>query len=160
MLSALSTGADGVSGLPDRKELLYERQLHRHSSEQIKHAESLPQGQRTYQSKVWIDGFSGNGLTSQRMLSDWSNYFYLGQVSPAYDAINRHTTKRLRQWLCRKHQVKTKKHMRFCQERLWMEHGLVRLSLRLRHRLKVKAVGKSKPFNLKLNASAHDSPLS
>ena len=65
MLSALSTGADGVAGLPDRKELPYERQLHRQSSEQIKHAESLPQGQLTYQSKVWIDGFSGNGLTSQ-----------------------------------------------------------------------------------------------
>ena len=64
-LSALSTGADGVSGLPDRKELPFERQQHRHSSEQIKHAESLPRGHRTYQSKVWIDGFSGNGLTSQ-----------------------------------------------------------------------------------------------
>lgn len=67
MLSALPTGADGVSGLPDRKELPYEQQqLHQHSSEQIKHAESLPQGQRTYQSKVWIDGFSRNGLTSQQ----------------------------------------------------------------------------------------------
>ncbi len=54
MLSALSTGADGVSGLPDWKELSYERQLHRHSSEQIKHAESLPQGQRTYSRKYGL----------------------------------------------------------------------------------------------------------
>ena len=32
------------------------------------------------------------------MLSGWSNYFRLGQVSPAYEAVDRHTTKRLRQW--------------------------------------------------------------
>ena len=37
------------------------------------------------------------------MHSGWANYFRLGQVSPAYAAIDAHTTKRLRQWLCRKH---------------------------------------------------------
>ena len=62
------------------------------------------------------------------MLSGWSNYFYLGQVSPAYSAIDRHTTKRLRQWFCRKHQVKTGKYVRFSNKRLWNDHGLVRLS--------------------------------
>ena len=43
------------------------------------------------------------------LLSGWSNYFYLGQVSPAYSAIDRHTTKRLRQWFSRKHRVKAGK---------------------------------------------------
>ena len=62
------------------------------------------------------------------MLSGWSNYFYLGQVSPAYEVIDRHTIKRLRQWFCRKHQVKAGKYVRFSDNRLWTEHGLVRLS--------------------------------
>ncbi len=62
------------------------------------------------------------------MLSGWSNYFYLGQVSPAYSAIDRHTTKRLRQWLSRKHQVKAGKYVRFSNKRLWNDHGLVCLA--------------------------------
>ena len=37
-----------------------------------------------------------------RLLTGWANYFILGQVSPAYVAIDRHATRRLRQWLCRK----------------------------------------------------------
>ena len=32
-----------------------------------------------------------------RTMSGWANYFSLGQVSPAYNAVNRHTGKRLRQ---------------------------------------------------------------
>ena len=39
-----------------------------------------------------------------RTMSGWANYFSLGQVSPAYNAVNRHTGKRLRQWLGRKPQ--------------------------------------------------------
>ena len=34
-----------------------------------------------------------------RLLTGWANYFTLGQVSPAYVAIDRHATRRLRQWL-------------------------------------------------------------
>ena len=37
-----------------------------------------------------------------RMISGWAQYFQLGQVSPAYAAVDAHATKRLRQWLCRK----------------------------------------------------------
>ena len=32
-----------------------------------------------------------------RVLSGWVNYFTLGQVSPAYASIDRHTARRLRQ---------------------------------------------------------------
>ena len=35
-----------------------------------------------------------------RILSGWANYWHLGQVSPAYAAIDAHTGRRLRQWLC------------------------------------------------------------
>ena len=36
-----------------------------------------------------------------RLLTGWANYFTLGQVSPACVAIDRHATRRLRQWLGR-----------------------------------------------------------
>ena len=44
-----------------------------------------------------------------RLIVGWANYFTLGQVSPAYAAIDQHATRRLRQWLCRKHKVRSGK---------------------------------------------------
>jgi len=79
-----------------------------------------------------------NGLLSpevvvarlNRLLTGWANYFTLGQVSPAYAAVDRHATRRLRQWLCRKHKVRTGKEVRFPAERLVQEYGLTRLAPR------------------------------
>ena len=65
-----------------------------------------------------------------RLLAGWANYFILGQVSPAYAMIDWHTTRRLRQWLCRKHKVRTGKEVRFPAIRLWSEYGLTRLEPR------------------------------
>ena len=65
-----------------------------------------------------------------RLLTGWANYFTLGQVSPAYEAIDRHVIRRLRQWLCRKHKVRSGKEVRFPSERLWNEYALTRLSPR------------------------------
>ena len=65
-----------------------------------------------------------------RLLTGWANYFTLGQVSPAYEAVDRHATRRLRQWICRKHQVRTGKEVRFPAMRLWQEYGLTRLGPR------------------------------
>jgi group II intron reverse transcriptase/maturase len=65
-----------------------------------------------------------------RLMTGWANYFTLGQVSPAYAAVDRHATRRLRQWLCRKHKVRTGKEMRFPAERLWYEYRLTRLAPR------------------------------
>ena len=65
-----------------------------------------------------------------RLLTGWANYFILGQVSPAYAMIDWHTTRRLRQWLCRKHKVRTGKEVRFPAMRLWSEYGLTRLEPR------------------------------
>ena len=62
------------------------------------------------------------------MLSGWANYFHLGQVSPAYVAVDAHATKRLRQWLCRKHKVSSRKYVRFSNARLYEKYGLVRLA--------------------------------
>ena len=63
-----------------------------------------------------------------RTLSGWANYFSLGQVSPAYDAVNRHTGKRLRQWLGRKHQTRVGRYVRYSEERLSAGYGLLRLT--------------------------------
>jgi len=38
-----------------------------------------------------------------RKINGWANYFCLGTVSPAYRTVERHTCRRLRQWLCVKH---------------------------------------------------------
>ena len=62
-----------------------------------------------------------------RILTGWANYFCLGQVSPAYYAVDKHAVRRLRQWLCRKHQVRAGKYVRFPDLGLWYDYGLARL---------------------------------
>ncbi len=63
-----------------------------------------------------------------RTMTGWANYFSLGHVSPAYSAVNRHAVQRLRRWLCRKHKVKFGTFVRFPDERLHDEYGLMRLT--------------------------------
>ena len=65
-----------------------------------------------------------------RLLNGWANYFILGQVSPAYATVDRHATRRLRQWFRRKHKVRSGEYVRFSDERLWYEYGLARLAPR------------------------------
>jgi len=65
-----------------------------------------------------------------RLLTGWAHYFTLGQVRPAYAAIDQHATRRLRQWLCRKHKVRAGKVVRFPADRLWSEYGLTHLAPR------------------------------
>ena len=68
-----------------------------------------------------------------RLMLGWSNYFILGQVRPAYAAIDRHALKRLLQWRCRKHKAETRNPVRLGYERLWTRHGLIRLGPRTTH---------------------------
>ena len=74
-----------------------------------------------------------------RMMSGWANYFDLGQVSPARKAVDTHATRRLRQWFTRKHKVRSGRHVRFSDERLWTSHGLARLGLKPRNLPRAKA---------------------
>ena len=67
-----------------------------------------------------------------RTLRGWANYFCLGPVSPAYRAINTHTTKRLRRWLCRKHKVQGTGIKRYPNQYLHEQLGLINLPVRTR----------------------------
>ena len=63
-------------------------------------------------------------------LAGWANYFQLGQVSPAYRAVDRHVCYRLREWLRAKHKVVGSGYTRFPDSYLYQTLGLIRLPLR------------------------------
>jgi RNA-directed DNA polymerase len=65
-----------------------------------------------------------------RLTVGWANYFCLGPVSKAYRAVERHTRRRLRWWLCAKHKVQGAGTTRYPDDLLHDEFGLVRLTLR------------------------------
>ncbi len=67
-----------------------------------------------------------------RKLDGWANYFRLGQVSKAYRAVDSHARRRLRHWLCRKHQVGGRGTSRFPDAYLHQTLGLTRLEGRKR----------------------------
>ena len=105
-------GSSYIGTLPSKASV---QNLCRKVSEQTSRKYGLMDSQETVKRLNW-------------MLSGWSNYFYLGQVSPAYSAIDNHMTKRLRQSFCRMHQIKVRKYVRFSNKRLWNDHGLACLS--------------------------------
>jgi hypothetical protein len=65
-----------------------------------------------------------------RTMIGWANYFCLGPVSKAYQAVDGHARKRLRQWLCAKHQISWRATKRYSDEILYEVLGLVRLTER------------------------------
>jgi len=65
-----------------------------------------------------------------RRLIGWANYFCLGPVSKAYRAVERHARRRLRQWLCAKHQRPGQGIGRYSDATLHEGLGLVRLAKR------------------------------
>ena len=67
-----------------------------------------------------------------RLLLGWSNYFCLGPVSKAYGSVDRHTRRRLRQWLRAKHKVQGEGTARFPDAYLHQELGLLQLQERTR----------------------------
>ncbi len=85
--------------------------------------------EKTDRKSVWMDT-EAKVAELNRMISGWANYFSLGQVSPAYKSIDRHTTRRLRRWLCHKHKVKSGQYVRFPDARLRRDFGLIHLERR------------------------------
>jgi group II intron reverse transcriptase/maturase len=63
-----------------------------------------------------------------RQMIGWANYFCLGPVWKAYGAVERHTCRRLRQWLRAKHGRKGRGTKRYSDQILHDQFGLVRLN--------------------------------
>src|ERR1017187_2360344 len=101
---------------------------------------TVPSKKRVLRLCQAVSEFTGRHSTSQdaekivgtlnRKLTGWSNYFCLGPVSNAYRAVDRHTVRRLRQWLRTKHKVQGRGTQRFSEDLLYSQFGLVRLKLR------------------------------
>ena len=68
-----------------------------------------------------------------RKLTGWANYFCLGPVTPAYQAINTHCIRRLRRWLCKKHKVRGTGKTRYPDQYLYEQLGLINLPKRTRN---------------------------
>jgi RNA-directed DNA polymerase len=65
-----------------------------------------------------------------RAMIGWANYFCLGPASKAYRAVEKHASKRLRQWLCAKYKEVWPGTKRFPKVSLHEVLGLVRLTKR------------------------------
>ena len=67
-----------------------------------------------------------------RKLEGWANSFCLGAASKAYAAVDRHSRRRLRHWLRKKHKVRNRGGSRFPDRYLTERLGLIRLQSRRR----------------------------
>jgi group II intron reverse transcriptase/maturase len=65
-----------------------------------------------------------------RKINGWATYFCLGPVSQAYRAVEQHTCRRFRQWLCVKYKERAGGNTHFPQTALHQRFGLVRLTAR------------------------------
>jgi group II intron reverse transcriptase/maturase len=72
-------------------------------------------------------------------LNGWANYFCLGAVVRAYEVAMKHARRRLRQWLCAKHKVRSGAYGRFPNEYLHDHLGLVQVGVKGRNLLWAKA---------------------
>jgi RNA-directed DNA polymerase len=70
-----------------------------------------------------------------QMLNGWANYFCLGPVVQVYELVMKHTERRLRRWLCRKHKVWRGQYARFPNPMLHQQLGLTDLRARRRRLL-------------------------
>lgn len=101
---------------------------------------TIPSKKRVIRICAAISEMTGRGQTQldqeqviaklNRAMNGWANYFCLGPVSKAYRAVDRHTRKRLRQWLCAKHQISWQATRKFPDATLHEVLGLIRLTKR------------------------------
>ncbi len=75
---------------------------------------------------VWRDEEEQVGKLNQALLG-WANYFRIGYVTAAWEAVQQHACRRLRWWLRRKHREKAGKGQRYPERQLYEEYRLVRL---------------------------------
>jgi RNA-directed DNA polymerase len=83
----------------------------------------------TDRSRLLLDAADVVGRLNRKLVG-WANYFCLGPVSPAYQTLNDHVTKRLRRWLCSKHKVPGRGTTRYPNQYLYEQLGLADLPKR------------------------------
>ena len=66
-------------------------------------------------------------------MGGWANYFCLGAASPAYRRVTQHARKRLRQWFCKKHRMRSRRYTRYSDAQLHRDFGLINLEGRKRN---------------------------
>ncbi|WP_366918258.1 group II intron maturase-specific domain-containing protein [Accumulibacter sp.] len=81
--------------------------------------------------RILLDGEDVSGRLN-RKLTGWATYFWVGLVRPAYRAINSLVARRLRRWLCKKHQVPGNGWARYPNQYLHQQMGLVNLPAEIR----------------------------
>jgi RNA-directed DNA polymerase len=72
-------------------------------------------------------------MALNQVISGWATSFCLGAASKAYRSVMRHARKRLRQWLCKKHQMRSGRYVRFSDDWMHQELGLVNLDKQKRN---------------------------
>jgi len=78
----------------------------------------------TARDTVWRDS-KAIAERLNRMMIGCANYFCLGPVSKAYSAVDIHAHRRLRRWLCDKHNEPRPAYKRFPEASLHSVFGLV-----------------------------------
>jgi RNA-directed DNA polymerase len=73
-------------------------------------------------------------LVLNRLLSGWGNYFRLGYVTRAWQVVQQHACRRLRQWLHRKQRVRRGGPQNPPDLRLYEDYGLQRLTATIRRK--------------------------
>lgn len=80
---------------------------------------------QTDRNMEWMDAGEMVKCLNQK-LGGWANYFRLGPVTKAYRFLDKYTTTRLRQWLCKKHKQTGGGFNRYPDE-FFYKMGLIRL---------------------------------
>lgn len=62
------------------------------------------------------------------VLRGWANYFCYGTYTPAFRIVNIHVCRRVRQWLCRKHEKRGKGTSQYPDSYLERKLGLLNLN--------------------------------
>jgi RNA-directed DNA polymerase len=124
------------------KTLGHERRFHARIVNYAAYLGTRPSAKKVQRLCRSISEMTGRGTTWQpaeavvaqlnRRLEGWANYFRLGAASRAYAAVDRHTRRRLRQWLRNKHKVESRGWSRFPEVYLTETLGLTSLRRRVR----------------------------
>ncbi|MCC6270977.1 MAG: group II intron reverse transcriptase/maturase [Microbacteriaceae bacterium] len=87
--------------------------------------------EKTSRRWLWTDR-EERVTTINRVLIGWANYFSVGTVRAAHEAVDHYVFQRFRQWWCAKYKVRNRRDARYSQQYANGQLGLVRLRTRQR----------------------------